>query len=182
MMSLCQSVLFNLPHCSVSSSSFRGQSNKSLQSHTATSFTSLVRQKRRSVSCNIRLFLPNYQLFCPPQCLPALLPYATSVAGLKTLRLLGRKKANSYLCHQNSVFKPPTSALGCQTGHLTSCTRLVSCLNWAGATATAAYLAQSRPVWLLRSPRLMQTPGQRETLRLGSLPRLGQILTRGGAG
>lgn len=103
MMSLCQSVLFNLPHCSVSSSSFRGQSNKSLQSHTATSFTSLVRQKRRSVSCNIRLFLPNDQLFCPPQCLPALLPYATSVAGLKTLRLLGRKKANSYLCHQNSV-------------------------------------------------------------------------------
>lgn len=173
MMSLCQSVFFNLPHCSVSSSSFRGQSNKSLQSHTATSFTSLVRQKRRSVSCNTRLFLPNYQ---------SLLPYATSMAGLKTLSLLGRKKANSYLCHQNSVFKPPTSALGCQTGHLTSCTRLVSCLNWAGATATAAYLAQSRPAWLLRSPRLMQTPGQRETLRLGSLPRLGQILTRGGAG
>lgn len=79
--------------------------------------------------------------------------YTTSVVGLKTKDFLGKNK-NSCLCHQKLVFKPPTSALGCWNRHLTSCTRLVSGWNWAAAAA--AYLAQSRLVWLLCNPLLMR--------------------------
>lgn len=122
---------------------------------------------------------PQFTITLPtPVC--ACTPFIYHICGcLKNQRFLGKNK-NSYLCHQKLVFKPPTSTLGCWAGHLTSCTCLVSCLNWAAATA--AYLAQSRLVWLLCNPSLMQAPAQRETLRLRSLPRPGQILTRGVAG